>query len=338
MFAYSSKINEADDLDFSSNRKKLARKTKLLSKTICLTKTATQELIKRIINLKFTIREKKRIQKKKLYVLTKLMNQNTKHKTTEKAIKNFGRQQMNDKRCIERKMAVICSYCDHYAVVKTFLQSYKAESDTLGEIYENFLASDLAPNISFTTFKRICKDFGFKYKAIKKATVKKPIVEHRVCQYYEYLLSLLSNKRNFVGFFDTSSVSDKAFKQKGWSLPLTNCTINSSYVYSSLHVLALISNTGLFFAKLLKGNIINYDLLDFLNEVVQKIKTLQDYDNIYIVLDNSTQHKTDYIANFAKAQNVMFVFTIPHTPESNPAEFLFRYLKSPLRKSFVLPK
>ena len=227
---------------------------------------------------------------------------------------------------------------DLYLSVRSYLQDYVPNDWSFDQIYLDFLKNHRADGASFAMFKAVCKDFGLKFKLLKKAKSNKPRDQRRIYQYYNYIMPLLENESNFVGFFDVSSISEKSFKQRGWSLPSTNCTIEARYGYSSLHLLALISNTGDFFSKFIKGNIINYDILDFLNEVIRKVRNVANFDHFYIILDNCKQHRTEYMLNFAKEQKLVFVFTVPRSPELNPAEYLFRYLKSSLRQKFVLSK
>ena len=121
-------------------------------------------------------------------------------------------------------------------------------------------------------------------------------------------------------------------------MPVTNFQIKAGYAYSSIHLPDLMSKRGSYFVIFIKGNIMNYDILDFLNESVKRIRRARKEKHVYIVLSNCTQHKASYMLNFAKEAKLTLIFTIPYNPQLNRVEYFFKFIKAGLCREFVLQK
>lgn len=241
---------------------------------------------------------------------------------------------INDK--FKRKVNKLALFFIQITELGNFLKYYDAHNSPLKKIYNDYLSDLSNSKIGFNTFVKISKCLGFKYKAIKQTSPPNVSVKYQKQHFYSYLSKQLQNGHNFIGFFDVSSISDRSFKQKGWSLPYKNCYVKSKFIYNLTHLLALTSNKGIYFVKFLRGNIINFDLIDFLSHCINKLNKRYDFENIYIVLDNCSLHRTKYFLNFAKHRKVNLIFTIPHNPQLNCVEYFFRYVKSGLKSHFVL--
>ena len=113
-------------------------------------------------------------------------------------------------------------------------------------------------------------------------------------------------------------------------------TSDAKFAYNLTHLLVLMSQTRIEGFKLIKGNIINFDLIDFCKEVFARIKTEEPEREIRLVLDNAKLHRTTYFLNFMQSENIKLLFTVSNRPMFNPVEYLFRYLKSSLKSKFTL--
>ena len=94
--------------------------------------------------------------------------------------------------------------------------------------------------------------------------------------------------------------------------------------------------TGDYYIEFIKGTTNNLDIIDFLSRITQQANNQYCNKHIVIVLDNAKMHKTAYFTNFNIQNNIKALFTIPHHPFFNPVEYLFRFLKTDLRKSLTL--
>lgn len=92
------------------------------------------------------------------------------------------------------------------------------------------------------------------------------------------------------------------------------------------------SATGEAFYEFLKGNINNLDFIDFLNRAIEKLRMRYKSKKVIIIADNVRMHKTAYFKSFCIYNDITLLYTVANNPTLNPIEYLFRYLKTDLRK------
>lgn len=108
--------------------------------------------------------------------------------------------------------------------------------------------------------------------------------------------------------------------------------IRKQFTYNLTHILCVMTEGGEVFYQFLKGNINNLDLIDFLNHVIRLLKAKYINKTIVMVGDNAKMHKTSYFKGFFIYNSVKLLYTVANNPLHNPIEYLFRHLKTDLRK------
>lgn len=212
---------------------------------------------------------------------------------------------------------------------------YKVEFN-LHEIYDAFKNYSDQNDLSFNKFYTSCKELGLTYKKI----LKKSGSQTKNFKLFENFLIQIANifdtETHISLFFDVSSINDLSFKQKSWALTNKNSIVKKLFTYNLTHIVALLSTTKLEAIQFIKGNLINLDLISFLNEAVGTIKMNYPGKKVVILLDNARMHYTEYFKNFAEVNRIQLIYIPPSSPMLNPIEYFFRYIKTSLKKIHTL--
>jgi len=88
----------------------------------------------------------------------------------------------------------------------------------------------------------------------------------------------------------------------------------------------------------IKGTTNAMDFYDFLTRLLLPVLGQYPYKNSVIILDNARIHQKEQIFELAALMNFKCVFLPPYTPELNPIEFTYGWLKQRLRRNHDLVK
>lgn len=198
---------------------------------------------------------------------------------------------------------------------------------------ENFPLSD----IGYGYFKKHCSNLGFSFKAIQENSKNSKFGISPTYNYLNGLMNLIEYEDCHLLFFDVSAISDKSFKKRSWNLPYKITKIHKLYRYDMSHILCAMSLNGIEGIQIIKGNLINFDLIDFLKMVIKNYRQRR-LEPLHIILDNAKMHKTAYFQNYLVQQNVFLHYTVSNKPFYNPIEYAFRFLKSKLKKRYSMSR
>lgn len=113
---------------------------------------------------------------------------------------------------------------------------------------------DIDP-FSASTLYRVMKLLGFKHKKLTPRINETRQVKRSQIYFYRHLLGALQRPNIELYYFDWTSFSDSNFKQKGWSRAGEKAVTKSRYVYSRLHLLAIINKSGVYSFQVIRGTL-----------------------------------------------------------------------------------
>lgn len=96
------------------------------------------------------------------------------------------------------------------------------------------------------------------------------------------------------------------------------------------------ASNGDIYYEFVKGNLNNLDLIDFIRKVTDDIAIIYPNKRIIMVADNARMHKTVCFKSIFTVKRINLVYTVANNPMLNPIEYLFRFLKTELRKVYTL--
>lgn len=222
--------------------------------------------------------------------------------------------------------------------LKDYLRNTNITKSNLKELFLRYNQSSFEDKFtSFSTFKKIIRSLGLKYKKVKK-TKRKNINLKSIDWYGKELIRVLKNKNFITMFFDTSSIGESNFKNMAWNFIKSDTILKNKFSYNLLHILSCISTKDLVGIQFIKGNLINLDFVYFLKNIKSSLRQKLKRKQIALILDNAASHHTNVFKNFAAHEKIKLIYTPPNCPDLNPIEYLFRYIKSGIRKEFSLKK
>lgn len=200
---------------------------------------------------------------------------------------------------------------------------------------EDFLHLQFSKSFRINQF---LKKNGFRYKRIQKH---KPVASN-----------LSSSKQAFLSFvliiiienlplfcFDVSTVMDGSFAKKSWFKTGGNFTPNNIYRYDFIHILGLISSTGISGLKFIMGKLCHRSIACFFIDVIENLrKRIPISNSIYVIIDNAPVNKSTILKKLCTQMNVILIFIVPSSPELNPIELFWRDIKLSLRKEYYLSR
>ena len=193
------------------------------------------------------------------------------------------------------------------------------------------MASNKHYIVSKSQFYRLCKAVSLKYRKADKQLNNNRLTVNRRGYFIQKLIGFLNKDQYLVCFFDITGVNDCSFNERGWSFTGYKPKYRKQFTYNLTHILSLMTATGDSYFEFLKGTVINYDIINFLQNVFSLLNDQYPTKTIIIVLDNAKMHKTVYFKNFAINNNIVLLYTVSNHPMLNPIEYLFRFLKKPLQ-------
>lgn len=98
----------------------------------------------------------------------------------------------------------------------------------------------------------------------------------------------------------------------------------------------LVSLKGIESFMFIKGNLSKEIICHFLTQSLQRLKVTKHLNNIKLVMDNCTIHKTNLMLIMAREYNIHVIFPPAHNPYFNVIEFVFRMIKSSVKRCYSM--
>jgi len=154
----------------------------------------------------------------------------------------------------------------------------------------------------------------------------------------EFMKHAIQNGAHFT-YIDEMSVSTRHLSFRSWTTKTARTSIKAPPASETISVIGAITEQGSLDCVLRKGTNKEEEVLEFLLDLDKAIQSRLDQGyknhrktNIWI-LDNAGYHKTSLIRKFAKKRGVMMVTLPQYTPEWNPIETVWAWVKRSLSKS-----
>lgn len=189
---------------------------------------------------------------------------------------------------------------------------------------------------SVSGFYGMIKDLGYSYKTIKDQLPDDKFIADQRIFFASHLIRLISDPKTIFVFYDSTIICEGNFKKKGWAISKTNPVSTRKFNYNKTHLLLMMTNKKLVAFQVVKDKVIGFDIILYFNKAIKQLKKDYPTKRIAIVLDNATMHKTLYFLNFLESLDVTILYTVRRHPLLNPVEYLIRYLKKNLRKTYGL--
>lgn len=216
--------------------------------------------------------------------------------------------------------------------VEAYYRSEMLGDATLKSHYNRFKRNRPDLVLSLSKFHNLSRTIGLRYKTVCKSSYDDNAL---ICprQFYMHKITeYINDKAYIVCFFDVSGLSEDAFKKKQWVLRHYKTNVKKLFTYNLTHILCVMTNQGDVLYEYIKGNLNNLDLVHFLKHAINRLRQKYDNKQLLLVVDNARMHRTQYFKSFCRYENIDLLYTAPRSPMLNPIEYLFRFLKTELRK------
>jgi transposase len=184
-----------------------------------------------------------------------------------------------------------------------------------------------ATKISKSTVARILQEIGYsKKKTYQVGTGNKKVMEDKR-KAFSNTLSSIDPKE--VIAIDETCLYERLVPDKMWSPKGTRVYTPVQRLESKQYSLVTaLSSKGVVHSKIYQGAVNTQRFSDFLEEmnVSRKYK--------YVLMDNVGFHKSVDVKKIFEKKKLLPVYTSPYSPEWNPVEMYFSYLKRNMRKDY----
>lgn len=249
----------------------------------------------------------------------------------KKFLKSFIEEPNRIFQIIEKQMNIN----DEIIKLKLYYDRIDMKEKKRYDIYNEY-KNDMNSDIKYHKFIEYSRMIGIKYLKIKENTNNHISIKNQRIHFIEILIDIFTNELDNHFFFDITSLSNQNFKKFGWSNKSKPNSFKSKFRYNCTHLLMLISINKVISFQFVKGTM-NSDIVhNFISNSIKKLRATDKKLDITIILDNSPLHKTKIFKAMSIIDNVKFIFIIPNNPYLNMIEYLFRFLKSGLRKVYSL--
>jgi transposase len=142
----------------------------------------------------------------------------------------------------------------------------------------------------------------------------------------------LSKEINIIGRNKIISIDESSFDTHinsyyGWNIKGTQLIVNKIKQRIRYSVISAVSNKNVINTKIIKGSINSVMFIDFIKEVVNKIKN----DDV-LFMDNARIHHAKIFTEYMKTIKNKILYNVPYCSELNPIEMVFSKVKSIVHK------
>lgn len=223
-----------------------------------------------------------------------------------------------------------------YQCFTQIVQNSIIRTKTLRQLYDE--AKTMAKNerqFSFSFFFSAFKKFGFQHRSIRYELKPAKSIDGWHLQSFlnVYLYFLFFQKRFRIIFIDESSICPNNFKKKAWWHKSERSIIKSGIKYEKIMLLGAMSQKQMVGLQLLHSGLNKEVFTNFVYQVVMnQIPQLEVGQQIVLFMDNCSSHRYQNFLEFCRLNNIILFFNLPHKSDLNPIEYLWEFVKRPLRK------
>ena len=151
------------------------------------------------------------------------------------------------------------------------------------------------------------------------------------------MTAALKNDAHFT-YVDEMSVCSRHLSYRSWIHQKNPIQIIAPPSSESISVIGAITESGSLNCVLRKGTNKEEQVLEFLMDLDEKFVTKKGNDYLYfrknniLILDNAAYHKTGLIKRFATKRGIQMITMPQYTPEWNPIEIVWGWVKVNLSK------
>ena len=195
----------------------------------------------------------------------------------------------------------------------------------LSEICQSVLTV-VGVSVSPSTICRVLRRNGMTRKKVQLVALQ------RCMQYRSAFMSqaLFFKKEMLVWVDETGCDKRDHIRRYGYALrgdrPVYHCLLERG---SRVSAIAAISNERVLALELTQGTVDSFKFFDFLRGKL--IPEMEMFDGInkhsVLVVDNCAIHHVQEVKDLLKAAGILYMFLPPYSPDLNPAEELFSYIK-----------
>jgi transposase len=152
---------------------------------------------------------------------------------------------------------------------------------------------------------------------------------------YPRIAALARRMNAEIWFGDEAGISLDDPCGRTWGACGKTPVINVPYNKSRVNIISAVSTRGDLKFKIVDGNVNDSAFIDFLEGLVEDCKR-----PIVLIMDNASFHKTAAVRGFVKAYRecIRMFFLPPYSPELNPDESVWRYLKGQMKRLVATSK
>jgi len=185
---------------------------------------------------------------------------------------------------------------------------------------------------------RFLKTNGFRYKKIRKHRPATVQVANSKQAFLSFVLDIIIQQLPLF-YFDVSTVVEGSFAKKSWYRQGSNFAPTHNYRYDYIHIMGLISSTGIIGIKFLRGRLCHLSIACFFIDSMTLLRQkIPNATTIHVVIDNAPMNKSTILKKLCTIMNIVLIYIVPSTPELNPIELFWRDIKLGLRKEYYLSR
>ena len=145
------------------------------------------------------------------------------------------------------------------------------------------------------------------------------------------------NPKSLIANWDECSINRNTKLNYSWSVIGMNKEIKNASLTGSISIIMSIFSNGCWFAMLWNTNTNSQVFLHYISKINEWLNCnkLFGYDNIYMILDNCSYHKSSETIKQLWNSEMKIVFLPPYSPSLAPIELIFGWIKRKLCKNLI---
>ena len=188
-------------------------------------------------------------------------------------------------------------------------------------------------DISVASIQRSIKDFEYTFKKVDLVPQARN-TENNVQKRYDYSREIMKLNFDDIVYIDEMGVNCSMRSRFGRShVGTTPRKVVTTIRSQNISVCASVSKTGMLHYKTVVGSYNTQLFIDFVQELLIKMKEDYGLSNKTFILDNCSIHKNASIKDLLEVNGHRLIFLPPYTPQLNPIEEVFSVWKSKIKQA-----
>lgn len=190
-------------------------------------------------------------------------------------------------------------------------------------------------DLSIMTISKYLRIIGFSKKKVTVKYFSGKLKDHKlkVRQFKKYIKRI--NKKDII-CLDETYINLKIYSNYGWSKINQKIKkyMSSKNIRPKKSILMAIEMKGIIDYKIITGSYNKINFYEFVKNLINK----NNLTGKYLLMDNVSFHKCKELKDLIEKSGNYIIYIPPYSPEFNPIEEVFAYMKSELRNSINLSK